>query len=200
MFAPQPLGVGREALVEPGLIPRIDGEVIAEPLVRKLVDDDEVIALARAEEERRVVRAGLVLESEPDGAVMDDAARRREWVRPEQVGLPGDDLRLPVEGQQGARADSGNCGDFVPRSPRVLVVRAARGPGDRGDPAVEGVAIIFEAGIAHARGDDELVEDHASALDASVARIRERHLDLAGPPRRRRQARPTRSPSRRSSR
>ena len=42
VLAPQPLGVGREALVEPDVLPAADREAVAEPLVGELVHDDAV--------------------------------------------------------------------------------------------------------------------------------------------------------------
>ena len=42
VLAPQPLGVGSEALVEPDVLPARHGEAVAVPLVGDLVDDDAV--------------------------------------------------------------------------------------------------------------------------------------------------------------
>src|SRR4029450_2651917 len=65
--APEPFRVGREALVEPDVLPAVDGHQVAEPLVRQLVHDDR---LAVREEDARVdgPRLRLQREAEPAGS------------------------------------------------------------------------------------------------------------------------------------
>ena len=148
-LAPHPFGVGRETLVQPGLVPGVDREEIAEPLVGELVDDDEVVG-PPAEEERRVDRSRLVLEGEPDGPVLDDAARRaRTDTAPNRSGLPGDDLGLSVERQSAdPRAGPGTAGT-KPDGVQVFGFGwfAVRRRGSIG-PAVERVAVGLESGRA----------------------------------------------------
>ena len=77
-LAPQPLGVGGEALVEPDVLPRGDGQVVADPLVRELVHDHAEFGGPDAvlEEVAGVHRPGLGLEREAEPAAVVDDRRR----------------------------------------------------------------------------------------------------------------------------
>ena len=110
-LAPQPLGVGREALVEPDVLPGGERQAVAGPLVRELVDDDRVAVLRAVEEVRRVDRPRLGLEREAEALdVVDDAAGGRERVAPEDareeredLGLAGERARGDLAGRRRAR-------------------------------------------------------------------------------------------------
>jgi len=66
VLAPQPLAVGREALVEPDVLPAVEGHQVAEPLVRQLVHEDRLrvdgIDLRLVDQEARMQRQRLRLE------------------------------------------------------------------------------------------------------------------------------------------
>ena len=57
-LGPQPLGVGREALVEPDVLPVVDRDAVAVPLVGQLVHDDPAAVLAGLEERPSCRSAG----------------------------------------------------------------------------------------------------------------------------------------------
>jgi hypothetical protein len=63
-LAPQPFGVGGEALVEPHVLPLGQGDAVTEPLVGVLVYHQEVAVDRIGEGGPRVDRAGLVLQRE----------------------------------------------------------------------------------------------------------------------------------------
>ena len=114
-LAPQPLGVGGEALVEPDVLPQVEAEVVAEPLVRQLVHDDALGRRSgRVKNTEGVDRPGLVLQCEAEALeVVDDAAGGAERVRTEVPGEEVDDLRLAGERCRGdvawCRAGRSSC-------------------------------------------------------------------------------------------
>ena len=150
-LAPQPLGVGGEALVEPDVLPQPEAEVVAEPLVRQLVHDHALGGDRVGEPVEGVDRPGLVLQREAEALqVVDDAAGGAERVLTEVPGEEVDDLRLAGERRRG---DVPWCRGQVglrPDDPVVVVARAARGWAGDG-PAVERIVVVLERGAALTR-------------------------------------------------
>ena len=85
-----PLHERREALVEPDVLPALDGDRVAEPLVRELVHEERGVAEGH---EEPVHRPRLRLQREADVERGDHAAGLRERVVAEPRGEPRDQLR-----------------------------------------------------------------------------------------------------------
>ena len=172
-LAPQPFGVGREAFVEPDVLPRVDGEVVAEPLMGELVDDARSRCPSGPRRRRTASRSGASgsrVRTRHD--VVDDAARRGERIRPE--------LRRPR--RRGSRAGDRTTRAPMPRTgygraPRRLASRCSGCPGCRPaamaaiGPAVEDVAVGFERGRALPGRPTTASTATPRALDGEVAGV-----------------------------
>jgi hypothetical protein len=111
VLQPQPLGVLREALVEPDVLPQVDAEQVPAPLVRQFVHDDELTADRVGEESRCVDRPGLGLQRELElRVVVDDPAGGPERVRSEDLRQEVDDLRLARQRSLGHLPRAGSLG------------------------------------------------------------------------------------------
>ena len=154
------------------MLPAREGDAVAEPLVRELVDED-VLGLDRVEEEVVAVdRPGLVLEREADALdVVHDPAKRRERVVAEHGLEELDDVVLhrehpPHLGAERLGRVAGGADD-----PVVRVRHDAVGGRAGHRPAVHRVPVVFERGRAGAGGDDDVVDEDALPLEDVVARI-----------------------------
>ena len=132
VLRPEPLHVAGEPLVEPDVLPGLERQVVADPLVGELVHDHRRVVAGLAEPALGVDRSGLVLQGEADArVVVDDAAGLPERVAAEDVVEEVDDLRLPGQRRLGVFTGRGT-GRLAGRTPVAGVARAAgRRPGAR---------------------------------------------------------------------
>jgi len=183
VFAPEPLGVGRESFVEPDVPPPGDGQAVTEPLVGQFVDDVDGGGGGAAEVFPRVDGAGLGFQGRVEAKFgVHDAARGGERVRPEVGGQESEELGLVGEGGLGDRAGVRQVVGGAD-GPGVLV-RGASGGGAGGGPAVP--VFVFERCGPVAGGDDlvadedpHVVDEDAGALYEFVGGVADRDLHLA---------------------